>query len=141
MTINNERTRTTGNQGVDLSPLERARRQVVQDKVAAVLAAPLVAESLTTTARFELPTPVDLPFDLPDDPKFRLKAIEVSATRYLGAPSDDPDIAPLDRPVLDVRGLAVDLKADGTPRADRYEHWVLLPSELAEPLLGKALTS
>lgn len=141
MTSTGDESTRPGTTTDTLTEFERARQQAHQDKIKAVLAAGLVAESLTTCARFELPAPIDLPDDLPDDDRYRLLAVEVTARRSLGIRPQDPETVPGEPPYLAVHGLVRDLKKDGTPHPQRYERWVQLPTELAEPLLGRAHVS
>jgi hypothetical protein len=111
-----------------LTSTERARREANENKVTSVLAANLVTESITTSARFDLSTPIDLPFDLPEDRyRYRLLAVEVTATRTLGVRPSDPDTMPGEPPHLEVRGLVQDVKADGMPYARRHPYWTALP--------------
>lgn len=111
------------------------RRQLAET----LMALPMTAETITTTATFR----VNVDVRMPDNDGLRVERLRVSVDRYLGTEPGVPhaEFMPGEAPHQEAVAWVQPVTKEGKPKAREHAYWLGVPTRVVIPLLGRALAS
>jgi hypothetical protein len=109
-----------------------------EETVTAILAAPLILESVTTTATYNLSERLVVAPEGELGVRLGITQVCVTSTRFIAPPEDDEGDR---KPYTEASGFGRPMTSKNEPTKNEYDTWRALPVDLVAPLLGRSFTA